>query len=63
MRVLEVFVKTNDDIEDQVQWEQQIKERDIFEQSNIFDAIMWGMNVSVKQHKLKETGNKDDGHN
>lgn len=63
MRVLEVFVKTNDDIEDQVQWEQQIKERDIFEQSNIFDAIMWGMNVSVKQHKLKETGNKNDRHN
>ena len=56
-------MKTDDDIEDQVQWEQQIKERDIFEQSNIFDAIMWGMNVSVKQHKLIETGNKDDGHN
>lgn len=56
-------MKTNDDIEDQVQWEQQVKERDIFEQSNIFDAIMWGMKVSVNQHKLKETGNKDDGHN
>ena len=62
MLVLEVFVKTNDDTEDQVQWEQQIKERDIFEQSNIFDAIMWGMKVSVRQHKLKETGNQNDGH-
>jgi hypothetical protein len=55
-------VKTNDDIEDQVQWEQQIKERDIFEQSNIFDAIMWGMKVSVKQHKQLETGTENDGH-
>ena len=54
-------MKTNDDIQDQVQWEQQIRERDIFEQSNIFDAIMWGMKVSVNQHKQKETGTENDG--
>ena len=43
--------------------ENQIEEHEKVEGFNIFDAIMWGMNVSVKQHKLKETGNKDDGHN
>ena len=39
----------------------QIQEHDKVEGFNIFDAIMWGMKVSVNQHKLKETGNKDDG--
>ena len=58
MLVLEVFVKTNDQA-----LEQQIREHDKVEGFNIFDAIMFGMKVSVEQHKLIETGNKNDGHN
>ena len=41
----------------------QIEEHDKVEGFNIFDAIMYGMKVSVEQHKLKETGNQNDGHN
>lgn len=57
MLVLEVCVKTNDQA-----LMQQIKEHDKVEGFNIFDAIVFGMKVSVEQHKLKETGNQDDGH-
>jgi len=42
--------------------ENQIEEHDKVEGFNIFDAIMFGMKVSVEQHKLIETGNKNDGH-
>ena len=55
MLVLEVFVKTDDVIDEQV------AERDKVETFNIFDAVMYGMQLSVKQHKQLETGNKDDG--
>ena len=41
---------------------QQVEEHDKVEGFNIFDAIMWGMKVSVNQHKLKETGTENDGH-
>ena len=51
-------MKTNDkDIK------QQVEEHDKVERYNIFDAIMFGMKCSVEQHKLKETGTKNDGHN
>ena len=43
--------------------EQKMDEHDKVEGFNIFDAIMYGMKVSVEQHKLKETGNQNDGHN
>ena len=43
--------------------EQKTEEHDKVEGFNIFDAIMYGMKVSVEQHKLKETGNQNDGHN
>ena len=56
MRVLEVFVKTNDQA-----LMQQIQEHDKVEGFNIFDAIMFGMKASVEQHKLKETGTENDG--
>lgn len=52
-------MKTNDDI----QWIQVAREKEKVEQFNIFDAVMWGMKVSVDQHKLKETGAENDGHN
>jgi hypothetical protein len=39
----------------------QIEEHDKVEGFNIFDAIMYGMKVSVEQHKLKETGTENDG--
>lgn len=42
---------------------QQIQEHDKVEGFNIFDAIMFGMKCSVEQHKQKETGKQDDGHN
>jgi hypothetical protein len=58
VRVLEVYVKTNDQALDQ-----QIQEHDKVEGFNIFDAIMFGMKCSVEQHKQKETGTKNDGHN
>lgn len=57
MRVLEVFVKTNDQA-----LIQQIQEHDKVEGFNIFDAIMFGMKCSVEQHKQIETGKQDDGH-
>jgi hypothetical protein len=41
----------------------QIEEHDKVERYNIFDAIMFGMKCSVEQHKLKETGTENDGHN
>ena len=40
--------------------QQQIKEKDIFEQSNIFDAVMWGMKLSAYSNKLKEKDNQND---
>lgn len=40
--------------------EQQIKEKDIFEQSSIFDAVMWGMKLSAYSNKLKEKDNQND---
>ena len=40
----------------------QVAERDKLETFNIFDAIIYGMKVSVEQHKLKETGTENDGH-
>ena len=43
--------------------EQKVEEHDKVESFNIFDAIMYGMKVSVEQHKLKETGAENDGHN
>ena len=55
MRVLEVFVKTDEALE------QQIQEHDKVEGFNIFDAIMFGMKVSVEQHKQLETGTENDG--
>ena len=57
MRVLVVFVKTNDQA-----LEQQIQEHDKVEGFNIFDAIMFGMKCSVEQHKQLETGTENDGH-
>jgi hypothetical protein len=57
VRVLGVFVKTNDQA-----LEQQIQEHDKVEGFNIFDAIMFGMKVSVEQHKQLETGTENDGH-
>ena len=51
-------MKTNDQA-----LEQQIQEHDKVEKFNIFDAIMFGMKCSVEQHKLKETGTENDGHN
>lgn len=57
MRVLEVCVKTDDAIE------KQVAERDKVETFNIFDAVMYGMQLSVKQHKQLETGKQNDGHN
>lgn len=54
MRVLGVYVKTNDVLQNQ------IAERDKLETFNIFDAVMYGMQLSVKQHKQIETGNKND---
>ena len=57
VRVLEVFVKTNDEA-----IKQQVEEHDKVEGFNIFDAIMFGMKVSVKQHKQLETGTENDGH-
>ena len=42
--------------------EQKAEEHDKVEGFNIFDAIMYGMKVSVEQHKLKETGAENDGH-
>ncbi len=51
-------MKTNDEA-----IKQQVEEHDKVERYNIFDAIMFGMKCSVEQHKLKETGNKNDGHN
>ena len=56
MRVLEVFVKTNDQA-----LIQQIQEHDKVEGFNIFDAIVFGMKASVQQHKQIETGKQDDG--
>ena len=56
MRVLEVFVKTNDQA-----LMQQIQEHDKVEGFNIFDAIVFGMKASVEQHKQIETGKQDDG--
>jgi len=50
-------VKTDDVIE------KQVAERDKVETFNIFDAVMYGMQLSVKQHKQLETGNQNDGHN
>lgn len=49
-------MKTNDEA-----IKQQVEEHDKVERYNIFDAIMWGMKVSVNQHKLKETGTENDG--
>jgi hypothetical protein len=49
-------VKTNDQV-----LEQQIQEHDKVEGFNIFDAIMFGMKVSVEHRKQKETGTKNDG--
>lgn len=43
--------------------ENQIEEHEKVEGFNIFDAIMFGMKVSVEQHKLIETGKQNDGHN
>jgi hypothetical protein len=40
--------------------QQQIKEKDIFEQSNIFDAVIWGMKISAYSNKLKEKDNQND---
>ena len=57
MRVLEVSVMTDDAIE------KQVAERDKVETFNIFDAVMYGMQLSVKQHKQLETGKQNDGHN
>jgi hypothetical protein len=37
-----------------------LKEKDIFEQSNIFDAVMWGMKLSAYSNKLKEKDNQND---
>ena len=56
MRVLEVFVKTDETLK------QQVEEHNKVEGFNIFDAIMYGMKVSVKQHKQLETGTENDGH-
>lgn len=42
--------------------ENQIKEKEKVETFNIFDAVMYGMQLSVKQHKQLETGNQNDGH-
>jgi len=39
----------------------QVKEHDKVEGFNIFDAIMFGMKVSVEQHKQSETGTENDG--
>jgi len=50
-------VKTND------VFQNQIAEQDKLETFNIFDAVMYGMQLSVKQHKQLETGSKNDGHN
>ena len=51
-------MKTNDVLQNQ------IAERDKLETFNIFDAIVYGMKLSVeynKQSKQKETGNENDG--
>lgn len=49
-------MKTDDVIE------KQVAERDKVETFNIFDAVMYGMQKSVEQHKQLETGNQNDGH-
>ena len=51
-------MKTNDEAIKQL-----VEEHDKVERYNIFDAIMFGMKCSVEQHKLKETGTENDGHN
>jgi len=56
VRVSEVYVKTNE--LEPIQ--QQIKEKDIFEQSSIFDAVIWGMKISAYSNKLKEKDNQND---
>ena len=43
--------------------EQKMDEHDKVEGFNIFDAIMYGMKVSVEQHKLIETGTENDRRN
>ena len=53
---MEVFVKTDEALK------QQVEEHDKVEGFNIFDAIMYGMKVSVKQHKQLETGTENDRH-